>query len=77
MTQTEINQRASANRAAELIKLRDYYVDCGISVVTFTDADLVDPDRVFEVIAKYFRVPKTRTQQHSEVMARLRVRTRI
>lgn len=73
-TQKQINDEASINRAAELGKLRDYFLDQGVSTVTFTDAELREPDSVFRAIAKYLRAPKTRTQQHAEVMARLRGR---
>lgn len=36
-----------------MITINDYYNRYGISCITFTDKDLRDPDKCFEVISKY------------------------
>lgn len=75
MTQSALNATASANREAELEKLKAYFVDHGIETIAFTDKDLADPHDVFATIARYLRPPAPRKKQHAEVMARLKARS--
>lgn len=75
MTQRQLNEIASANREAELQKLKAYFVEHGIETIVFTDKDLVDPDHVFSTIARYLQPPASRKLQHAEVMAQLKRHT--
>lgn len=62
MSVAEVNAKAQANRDKELRKISDYFLDKDIQVVVFTDADLADPDAVFQRISS-FLAPTKRPQQ--------------
>lgn len=52
-TQKQLNEELAIQWEKECDKRNDYYNRYGISCITFTDKDLRDPDKCFEVISKY------------------------
>tara|TARA_R110000868_G_scaffold411617_1_gene706244 strand:- start:327057 stop:327908 length:852 start_codon:yes stop_codon:yes gene_type:complete len=60
--QSQINDEAKKNFEKEFRKLRNYFLNQNIPVVTFTDEILKDPDSVFSMIARYLE-PKRRQEQ--------------
>jgi len=59
-----IDQVASRNRELEMEKMKAYYFERGIEVITLTDKDLADPDLLFSLVARYLGPsPKAKKQQ--------------
>jgi hypothetical protein len=52
-TQKKINEEALANFEKEIKKLKSFFLNRGITVLIYTDTDLMDYDSIFEQIAKY------------------------
>ena len=58
----EVNAEAKANYERDIKKCEAYFIEYGIHVTVFTDADLADPESLFKQIAKYLK-PEKRPQQ--------------
>lgn len=52
-TQREMNQELAERWEREMEKRKRYFENYGITTVTFTDADLADMDRCFQVVANW------------------------
>lgn len=71
-TQTQINEELSKQWAGECIKRNEYFQKYGITCITFTDSDLQDLDKCFEVIASYLRKRPVATPSMEDVLAQMK-----
>lgn len=58
-TQSEINEEAMDNFHDEISKYRKYFIKYGITILAYTDPDLIDYDHVFNDIKPYLLPERT------------------
>ena len=68
VTQVEINRRAQANFEKEMKKSKSFFRKFGIITLIFTDADLIDPDSLFEEFKKFLTPEKAQVQMRLSVL---------
>jgi hypothetical protein len=61
-TQARINEEIKEQFEKEAAKLRNYFINWGISVLVFTDSQLAEPDGIFDVVKAYLEPEREGTQ---------------
>lgn len=67
-TQAEVNKLAQSNFEEEMKKQKSFFRKFGIFIQIFTDADLADPDAVFEQIKLFLTPEKAAAQLHLGIL---------